>query len=323
MAALLVDGLCKAYVSHGQQYQAVNDISFQIAEGEMFGLLGPNGAGKTTTINIIAGILKKDKGTIRILGKDPEHHHHVRTQMNICSAYFGLSDILSVNENLQIYARLYHVQKPQQKIDALLATFGMLHLRHKKTNTLSSGERTRLSLCKGLLNDPKLLLLDECTVGLDPDIAERTRNVIKEYQQKHKAAILFTSHYMYEVEALCDRIAFLINGKIIKIDTADKLKELIKMQQVEIYFLNADKNLKKLFQDKGIDVLFLNETTVRFDIHAKGTRLYALMNTLFKNGYKISDLRIKRPTLEDVFIKITRHAHDTAHPGKTSNAGDR
>lgn len=311
MVALIVEGLCKAYTSGRKRYQAVDTVSFTVAEGEIFGLLGPNGAGKTTTINIIAGILQKDHGNIRILGKDPVQHHEVRMQMNICSAYFGLSDILSVNENLQIYARLYHVQRPQQKIDELLATFGMLHLRHKKANTLSSGERTRLSLCKGLLNDPKLLLLDECTVGLDPDIAERTRKVIKEYQQKHRAAIVFTSHYMYEVEELCDRIAFLINGKILKIDTADKLKELIKMQQVEIYFLNADSKLKKLFQDRGIDVLFLNATTVRFDIHAKGTQLYTLMNTLFKNGYKISDLRIKRPTLEDVFIKIARDNNNT------------
>ncbi|MFH1591494.1 MAG: ABC transporter ATP-binding protein [archaeon] len=307
MDAIVVKDLEKTYVAKKKRIKAVDGISFSVKEGEIFGLLGPNGAGKSTTINIIAGLLKCDAGTIRILGKDPDMDwEYVRNRMNTASAYFGLSDILSVSENLRVYGRLFDVKELEKRIDYLLALFELSHLKHKKSNQLSSGERTRLTLCKGLLNTPKVLLLDECTVGLDPDIAEKTRRAIREYQKNEKATIIFTSHYMYEVEELCDRIAFLSAGKIVKIDTATNLKKLIKNEQIEIDFVKTDPKLKAFFSQKGIDIMFVGENAVRFEVEAGSERLYKLLNSLFTRGYKVRELSIHRPTLDDIFITIAR-----------------
>jgi len=307
MKALEVKNLRKSYYSKGKEFKAVRGVSFDIKEGEIFGLLGPNGAGKSTTINIVSGILKKDAGTVKILGKNPEtNHEFVRNNMNVASAYFSLSTALTVNQNLKVYANLFGVQNPQKRIDELLDKLELTKLKQKKTYLLSSGERTKLSLCKGLINNPKLLLLDECTVGLDPDIAEKTRQIIRNYQHEYKTSILFTSHYMYEVEELCNRIAFLDEGKIITIDTTDNIKNLIKEQTVEIEFLKAGSGLKTFLRDKGATVLFMKNNTVKFEITAKGDKLYRLINSLFQRGFKIKKMNIKRPTLDDIFIKLAR-----------------
>ena len=150
------------------------------------------------------------------------------------------------------------------------------------------------------------MLLDECTVGLDPDIAEKTRNIIKDYQKNQGVSILFTSHYMYEVEELCNNISFLSEGKILKTDSAENLKKLIKNFTVEIDFIKTNRMLKNFFKEKGMDVLFMGKNTAIFEISASGDRLYKILNSLFKRGFKIKDLRIKRPTLDDIFIKISR-----------------
>jgi len=302
-----VKNLRKAYYHRGKRIEAVRGISFNIRKGEIFGLLGPNGAGKTTTIDILSGILTKDSGTVRIFEKDPEkEHEYIRNRMNVSTAYYPLSSVLTVYENLKVYARLFGVRHYDNLINGLVKEFEISHLRNKRVGKLSSGEQTRVSLCKSLINSPKLLLLDECTVGLDPAIAEKTRNLIKEYHKQHKPAILFTSHYMFEVEELCKRIAFMSRGRIISIGSADALKKLIKKHTISMHILAGHKQLEDFFREKGIDVLFLTKNMVRFDVSARGERLYRLLNSLFKRGVKIKDLHIKRPTLDDIFIKIAK-----------------
>lgn len=307
MNAVEVKNLVKTYKFKGRYVEAVRNISFNIKKGEIFGLLGPNGAGKSTTINILSGVLSKDSGEIRILGKDPEtENEYIRNNMNVSSAYFGLSDILTVYQNLKIYAKLFNVKNYEKQISHLLSNFELKHLKDKKVTTLSSGERTRLSLCKGFINNPKVLLLDECTVGLDPYMAEKTRQIIKDYQKEHKASILFTSHYMLEVEKLCNRIAFMNQGDIVKIDNSDNLKKIIRKQVVEMYFINPDLKLKKFFAEKKIDVRFKDNNKVFLEVDTRGHDLFRIMNSLFRRGYKLKDLKINRPTLDDIFIKITK-----------------
>lgn len=307
MKYIEVKNLRKSYYYKGKEIKAVDNVSFDIKKGEIFGLLGPNGAGKTTTIDILSGILSKDSGEIRIFGKDPaKEHEYVRNRMNVSTAYYPLSSILSVYENLKVYAKLFGVKNYDSRIKELMKDFEIQHLRNKKVGRLSSGEQTRTSVCKGLINNPKILLLDECTVGLDPAIAERTRTLIKDYHKEHKPAILFTSHYMFEVEELCKRIAFMSKGKIINIGSADALKKLIKKHTIKMHILSGHREVEKFFKEKGIDVYFLTKHVVRFDISAKGERLYALLNSLFKRGVKIKDLHIRRPTLDDIFIKIAK-----------------
>ncbi len=303
--AIEVSGLVKTF-RHGK-VKAVDGVSFTVKKGEIFGLLGVNGAGKTTTINILTGILKKDKGEIRILGMDPRKDwEEVKPKMNVSTAYYPLSDVLTIRQNLRVYAGIYHVKEPKKKIEHLLEIFELKHLGDRKVRDLSSGEKTRTALCKGLINDPEILFLDECTVGLDPDIAEKTRNIIKEYNKKKGCTIIFTSHYMYEVEELCDRIAFMSKGKIITIATADELKKTIKKQTIAITVKSDVHKLKKFLEDEKVDILTTEDNNIIFEVSSENDKIYKTLNKIFANGFMLQDLHIKRPTLEEIFIKFAR-----------------
>jgi ABC-2 type transport system ATP-binding protein len=307
MNPLIVSNLKKYYLEKGKTVKAVDDVSFSVNKGEIFGLLGPNGAGKSTTINILTGLLSRDSGTIKILGSDPEHNwEFIKPKTNVSSAYFPLTEVLTVKQNLKVYAKLYGVKNYKEKIDYLLTKLELQKKANTRVIKLSSGERTRTSLCKGLINDPEVLFLDEATSGLDPDIAEKTRSTIKEYQEKYNTTILFTSHYMYEVEELCERIAFMSNGKIITVGTSKELKKLIKDQTIEISVIKQHAELKKFLKQEGVDILFAKDKTLIFQVSAGEQDTYKILNKIFKQGFKLSDLHIKKPTLDDIFIKIAR-----------------
>ncbi|MBS3175970.1 ABC transporter ATP-binding protein [Candidatus Woesearchaeota archaeon] len=303
MFAIEVINLRKTY----GKVVAVDDVSFKVKKGEIFGFLGVNGAGKTTTINMITGLLQKDSGTIKILNHDPEEAwEYVKNRINVSTAYYPLSDALTIRQNLRIYAKIYGVKNVEQKIMSLMQQFELSHLADRKVADLSSGERTRTALCKGLINDPEVLFLDECTVGLDPDIAEKTRRIIKNYQQKSGCTILFTSHYMYEVEELCDRIAFMDKGKIIKIATADKLKKAIKKHTIEITVKSRAEELKNFLMLEQMNILLAEDNTIIFEVTCERDKIYKILNKIFTKGFLLSDLHIKKPTLDDIFIKIAR-----------------
>ena len=194
---------------------AVDGISFYIEEGKITGLLGPNGAGKTTTIQMLLDTVTPTGGVINIFGQNMKHHREeILGRMNFSSPYVSLPGNLKVWENLATFARLYGVKNIKQKIDELSEFFGIKKLLPKMTHSLSTGQLTRLNLTKALLNEPQLLLLDEPTASLDPDIADRARHLLKKIQQERKVTILYTSHNMEEVEELCDRVIFLNKGKI-------------------------------------------------------------------------------------------------------------
>ncbi len=279
--AVEVSNLKKSY----KKFQALKGISFKIKKGEIFGLLGPNGAGKSTAIAILADLLTKDSGRVKILGKEPKD---VKQRMNIATAYSWMTGVIKARQNLKIFARLYNVPDAEKRIDYLMDLLDMTHFANKKTFSLSSGETTRLNIVKGLLNKPEVLLLDECTVGLDPVIARKTRNIIKNLQKKEKTTIIFTTHLMQEADELCDRIAFLSHGKILKIGTAKSLKKMIGKQIIRIDFAPTTKSIKKFLKKKGFDVLYV-----------KGNRA-----AIGVKHARINDLHIRKPTLEDVFIKI-------------------
>ncbi|MBI4439688.1 ABC transporter ATP-binding protein [Candidatus Woesearchaeota archaeon] len=288
--------------------KAVDSVSFSVKKGEFFGLLGPNGAGKTTTINMLTGLLEKDSGEISILGKNPnEDWEYVKNRMNVSTAYFPISDVLTVRQALNVYSRIFGVKDYKRKISELLVKFELSHLQDRRIILLSSGERTRVAIAKGLLNDPEVLFLDECTVGLDPDIADKTRTLMREYQKEKGAAIFFTSHYMFEVEMLCGRIGFMINGRLLNVDTSANLKRIIRKTTVEMVVKEGRaKLLRDFLLEEDVDVLFMEDNRVAFEVASSGDRLYRLMNKIFAQGFKLSDLHIKRPTLEDLFIKLAR-----------------
>jgi ABC-2 type transport system ATP-binding protein len=195
---------------------AVDEISFSVQPGEIVGLLGPNGAGKTTTISMILGVLQPTSGTILIDGIDLSQHRSSALQVtNFEAVYAPLPGNLTVAQNLRIFAMLYSVKNTSARIEELLQQFDLHHFRNTKCGVLSSGEQARVSLAKAMLNSPKLLLLDEPTASLDPSIAQEMRAKIRDFAASRSGGVLWTSHNMYEVSEVCDRVLFLAHGKIL------------------------------------------------------------------------------------------------------------
>ena len=195
---------------------AVDDISFDVGSNEIVGLLGPNGAGKTTTINMILAILEPDAGTIQIEGIDlATRRSEAINRTNFAAVYTPLPGNLTVFQNLNIFGRLYGVKDIPKCIDGLLKQFDLEPFRNTKCGVLSSGEQTRVSLAKAMLNSPHLLLLDEPTASLDPATAREVRTKIRKFAMQGSGGVLWTSHNMYEVEEVCDRVLFLSHGRIL------------------------------------------------------------------------------------------------------------
>ena len=195
---------------------AVDGVSFSVEKGEVVGLLGPNGAGKTTTINMVLGILEPDAGTIRIDGFDiARERAHALAHTNFAAVYAQLPGNLTVEQNLRIFGMLYNVPDLSRRIRTMLAEFDLERFAQARTGLLSSGESTRVSLAKAMLNNPKLLLFDEPTASLDSSTAQLVRADIKKYAAQSNAGVLWTSHNMYEVTDVCDRILFLSKGRIL------------------------------------------------------------------------------------------------------------
>jgi ABC-2 type transport system ATP-binding protein len=231
-----VKGLTKRF----NELIAVNQVSFEIYQGEIVGLLGPNGAGKTTMMQMLLGLLIPTAGEIKILGMDlTGNREAILSQVNFSSAYVAMPYSLTVIENLTVFARLYGIRKPKAKIEALLKTFEMETMRTTLTGTLSSGQVTRLCLAKALLNDPKILFLDEPTVSLDPDMADKTRCLLKGLRNRMGLTILYTSHNMREMEEMCDRILFLNKGRFIAAGTPQELLKQFGKENLEEVFLKV------------------------------------------------------------------------------------
>ena len=196
--------------------QAVKNISFKIGKGKIIGLLGPNGCGKTTTIGMMLGLIKPSSGVVKINGLNIENHRtNLLQKMNFISPYIELPKKLTVEENLKVYGRLYGVKKLNDKISELMNVLNLFEFRKRKTGELSSGQKNRVSLAKALINDPEILLLDEPTASLDPDVGDYVRGIIEEFASNKNVTILLASHNMNEVERLCSEVLMMKNGEII------------------------------------------------------------------------------------------------------------
>ena len=259
---------------------AVDKISFNIREGEIVGLLGPNGAGKTTTIQMLLGTTSKTSGRIKYFGKDFDRHHSESLQrVNYASAYTRLPWRMTVRENLMVYAKMYQVAKPKERIETVLELFRMSKYIDKSFGMLSSGQITRVMLAKAMINFPALLLLDEPTASLDPEIATKVRQFLLKQREKYNVSMLFTSHNMSEVTELCDRVVFLRSGRIVAEDTPRGLAKRIQICTVR-YVVDG------------------KETAVK----VKEKEIAAFLNKLSQEKIKYSEISIDKPTLEDFFL---------------------
>lgn len=212
MPVLEVKNLSKTY----REIRAVDNISFSVKRGEIVGLLGPNGAGKTTTINMILGVLGPSAGSIHIDGIDVQKRRsEALERTNFAAVYSHLPGNLTISQNLRIFGLLYGVKNLEARMNTMIREFELESFAKTRAGLLSSGEQTRLSLAKAMLNEPQLLLLDEPTASLDPSTARIVREKIRAFVERGEAGILWASHNMHEVETVCDRVLFLSHGKIL------------------------------------------------------------------------------------------------------------
>ena len=230
---LEVIGLSKTYNTK----EAVKDVSFIVNQNEIIGILGPNGCGKTTTIGMILGLLKPSKGKVLINGVEIENQRvDLLNQLNFISPYIELPKKLTVRQNLEVYGRLYDVHKHRERIEYLCEKLRLYEFIDKLTGELSSGQKNRVSLAKSIINNPKVLLLDEPTASLDPETGDFVRSFLEEYQQENKTSILLASHNMAEVERLCSSVLMMNKGSIID---EGRPEELIKK--------HGRKNMEEVF----------------------------------------------------------------------------
>lgn len=240
---LQVINLSKSYNS----FQAVKNVSFELYPGEILGLLGPNGAGKTTIIHMLLGLTSPSSGKIRIFGLNPEkarEREKILSRMNFSSTYVAMPYSLTLRESLLVFARLYGVKQARNKVELLIEQFELGEVADRPVRTLSSGQMTRLNLAKAFVNDPEILLLDEPTASLDPDIADRTRKYLLEVKRTRKMAILYTSHNMQEMEEISDRLLFLHHGEIIARGTPEELIARFRGEDLEDVFLKVAREVR-------------------------------------------------------------------------------
>lgn len=298
---LQIENLKKNYGS----FCAVDDISFSIPRGKVIGLLGPNGAGKTTTIQMLLGVTLKNGGIIKYFGKDFDRHHQYCLQrINFTSAFNTLLGRISVWQNLIVFAGLYQVKNPKKKIMELAQYLEITDLLFEPYQNLSAGQKTRVNFVKSLLNDPELLLMDEPTASLDPDIADKTLSLIEDLKKSRNLAILYTSHDMEEVTRICDEVIFLDRGKIVAQDTPLNLARSISGAQLHLTFADGNDTIDKYLKANDYSYEFINEDIVIIDVEVD--LIPKLLIGVSKTNVEIKDIEIRKPTLEDVFLQIAR-----------------
>ncbi len=236
-----VNGLTKTFKS----LRAVDNVSFDIYPGEILGLLGPNGAGKTTIIHMLLGLTTPTSGDINVFGFDlKKNREKIIQDVNFSSSYASMPNSLTVKENLKVFARLYKVKKKEERISELLKIFEIEAIEDKLVRHISTGHQTRLNLAKALINNPKILFLDEPTASLDPDIADKTRNLLKSIKKNRNLSILYTSHNMKEMEEMSDRIIFLHKGRIVAEGRPEEIIKNFRKKNLEEVFLKVAREEK-------------------------------------------------------------------------------
>ncbi|MGD9512136.1 MAG: ABC transporter ATP-binding protein [Geminicoccaceae bacterium] len=234
-AAIEVVALTKTY----GEVTGVADLTFAVARGRTVALLGPNGAGKTTTIAMLLGLLEPTAGSVRILGEPmPAHRVRVLPRMNFTSPYVDLPQRLTVRQNLRVYAELYSVARPRERIAELARDLDLVELLGRPFGRLSAGQKTRVLLAKALVNEPELLLLDEPTASLDPDTADQLRGHLERYQARTRATVLLASHNMGEVERLAHHVLMLRQGRLVDQGSPDDLLARYGRDDLEDVFLD-------------------------------------------------------------------------------------
>ena len=310
MDAVVAKNLVKTFTGK-RPVTALADVSLNIREGEIYGLLGPNGAGKTTLIAVLIGLTTPDQGTVTVAGLNVlTQLHQVQQVVNLVRGFSGVLEKLTAEELLTYYAMLYGM--PRGRVSEVLKLTGLWERRKGEVATFSSGWRQRFFLAKGILNRPRVLFMDEPTVGLDVDAALEVRELILEINRQG-CTILLTTHYMREAEELCHRLALISTGRIVAEGTVAELKGQVKREEAILIDGQLAPALReRLGGIQGVLGVAQDEAGCRLLVESRQP-MARVLDTLLEARLAFNGVRFEEPTLEDVFLKLTRHGLEDVH----------
>lgn len=300
MPVLSVKKLSKRF----KELVAVDQVSFDLERGEILGLLGPNGAGKTTTMQMVLGVLTPTSGSIEVFGLDlAKHRLEICERVNFSSTYTNLPWNLKVKDNLHIFSELYKIPNRKQRLEEVISVFRLEEILNHRTVTLSAGQLTRLNLAKAFINKPELVFLDEPTASLDPENALVIRTWIKQQRDQAGVSVLFTSHNMTEVEAVCDRVVFINHGKIVAEGTPRDLARSINLSKLSLVVDgSAHEKFSTWCQQKSLSFECQEHF---FTISIPEKDLSSVLQEITLSGIVFHGVEVTKPSLEDFFIEQT------------------
>ena len=305
--ALTVENLTKIYSNSKTKKQntALNNLSFQVQQGEIFGLLGPNGAGKTTFLSILGGVVDKTGGNVNVWGFDlDKNSRQVRASIGIVPQEVNLDAFFSPRRLLELQAGLYGVTKKDRITDLILKMVALEDKADAYSRSLSGGMKRRLLIAKAMVHQPPILILDEPTAGVDVELRKNLWNNVKELN-KEGVTIILTTHYLFEAQEMCDRIAIIDKGNLVALDTTQKLLDRIQTKKInfKVEKMDINKNLKM----EGIQFKINSVNSVSVIYEKNSFNFGEIINHLNQNGIKILDIVTEDSDLEDVFVQLTNN----------------
>ena len=303
--ALTVENLTKVYSDskNKKENKALNDLNFQVNQGEVFGLLGPNGAGKTTFLSILGGTVSKTKGKINVWGFDIDKNpRQVKASIGIVPQEVNLDAFFSPKKLLELQAGLYGVTKKDRITDLILKMVALKDKANAYSRSLSGGMKRRLLIAKAMVHQPPILILDEPTAGVDVELRNNLWNNVKELN-KEGVTIILTTHYLFEAQEMCDRIAIIDQGNLVALDTTQKLLDRIQTKKINFKVQNIDKN--KILKMTGIQFKINSNESISVTYEKNSLNFGEIVNYLSQNNIKILDIVTEDGDLEDVFVQLT------------------
>tara|TARA_B100000674_G_C37784386_1_gene888722 strand:- start:152 stop:1081 length:930 start_codon:yes stop_codon:yes gene_type:complete len=305
--ALTVENLTKVYsnTKTKKQNKALNELNFEVKQGEIFGLLGPNGAGKTTFLSILAGTVIKTSGKVNVWGFDLDKNpRQVRASVGIVPQEVNLDAFFSPQKLLELQAGLYGVTKKDRITDLILKMVALEDKAEAYSRSLSGGMKRRLLIAKAMVHQPPILILDEPTAGVDVELRNKLWKNVKELN-KEGVTIILTTHYFNEAQEMCDRIAIIDKGNLVALDTTLNLLERIKTKKINLKVKNVDLNIKLVMKNINFKIKSSNSIFIAYEKNSIDFK--EIVDYLDKNDIKIEDIFTEDGDLEDVFIKLTKH----------------
>ena len=305
--ALAVENLTKVYSSPKtkKHNKALNELSFEVRQGEVFGLLGPNGAGKTTFLSILGGTVIKTSGKVNVWGFDLDQNpRQVRASVGIVPQEVNLDAFFSPKKLLELQAGLYGISEENRITDLILKMVSLQDKANAYSRSLSGGMKRRLLIAKAMVHQPPILILDEPTAGVDVELRNNLWENVKALN-KEGVTIILTTHYLIEAQEMCDRIAIINKGNLVALDTTEKLLERIKTKKINFKVKNIELNKNLMMKDINFKINSKNSILVTYEKNSLD--FGEIINYLNKNNIKIEDISTEDGDLEDVFVQLTKH----------------